>query len=100
MSERSEAMTELRAGEGRCPACAKPRADLSAPCPHCGAPPLGAGELAAAGAANRRDSAGPGMQVRAADLEPYVGLRYVAKLFRFMALILVLVLIFEIVAGL
>ncbi|MGH3928074.1 MAG: hypothetical protein ACRDTT_35295, partial [Pseudonocardiaceae bacterium] len=40
------------------------------------------------------------MQVRAADLEPYVGLRYVAKLFRLMALILVLLLIAEVVAGL
>ena len=40
------------------------------------------------------------MQVRAADLEPYVGLRYVAKLFRLMALILVLLLIAEVVTGL
>jgi hypothetical protein len=40
------------------------------------------------------------MQVRAADLEPYVGLRYVAKLFRLMALILVLLLVAEVVTGL
>jgi hypothetical protein len=40
------------------------------------------------------------MQVRAADLEPYVGLRYVSKLFRLMALILVLLLVAEVVTGL
>lgn len=40
------------------------------------------------------------MQVRETDLEPYVGLRYVSKLFRLMALILALLLIAEIVTGL
>ena len=38
--------------------------------------------------------------VRATDLEPYVGLRYLSKLFRLIAIILLLLLIAEIVTGL
>lgn len=38
-------------------------------------------------------------EVRADDLEPYTGLRYLSKLFRFMAIILVLLLIAEVVTG-
>jgi len=38
--------------------------------------------------------------VRASDIEPYVGLRYLSKLFRFMAIILVLLLVAEMVTGL
>lgn len=38
-------------------------------------------------------------EVRASDIEPYTGLRYLSKLFRFMAIILVLLLIAEIVTG-
>ena len=38
--------------------------------------------------------------VRETDLEPYVGLRYLSKLFRLMAVILLLLLIAEVVAGL
>jgi hypothetical protein len=49
---------------------------------------------------HRRDAPEAIMQVRAADMEPYVGLRYVAKLFRLMALILVLLLVAEVVTGL
>lgn len=40
------------------------------------------------------------MEVRASDIEPYIGLRYLSKLFRFMAIILVLLLIAEVVTGL
>lgn len=40
------------------------------------------------------------MQVRESDLEPYVGLRYLSKLFRLMALILALLLVAEVIAGL
>lgn len=40
------------------------------------------------------------MQVRAADLQPYVGLRYLAKLFRLLALILVVLMVAESIAGL
>jgi hypothetical protein len=38
--------------------------------------------------------------VRATDLEPYVGLRYLSKLFRLIAIILLLLLVAEIVTGL
>jgi len=37
--------------------------------------------------------------VRATDIEPYIGLRYLSKLFRFMAIILVLLLLAEVVTG-
>lgn len=38
--------------------------------------------------------------VRATDIEPYTGLRYLSKLFRFMAIILLLLLVAEIATGL
>lgn len=38
-------------------------------------------------------------EVRAGDIEPYTGLRYLSKLFRFMAVILVMLLIAEIATG-
>ena len=37
--------------------------------------------------------------IRATDLEPYVGLKYLSKLFRFMAVILILLLLTEAVTG-
>ena len=37
--------------------------------------------------------------IRATDIEPYTGLRYLSKLFRFMAIILLLLLVAEIVTG-
>lgn len=46
------------------------------------------------------EEAGLLKEVRASDIEPYTGLRYVSKLFRFMAIILALLLIAEIVTGL
>jgi hypothetical protein len=42
----------------------------------------------------------PALPVRTADLEPYTGLRYLSKLFRLIALILLLMLVAEVVAGL
>ena len=39
------------------------------------------------------------MQVRTADMEPYTGLRYLSKLFRVIALILVLMLVAEVITG-
>lgn len=49
----------------------------------------------------KRDHPGdPTMQVRADDLEPYVGLRYLSKLFKLMAIILLLLLVAEIITGL
>lgn len=38
-------------------------------------------------------------EVRATDIEPYTGLRYLSKLFRFMAIIMLLLLVAEIVTG-
>ena len=38
--------------------------------------------------------------LRASDIEPYTGLRYLSKLFRFMAVVLLLVLVAEIATGL
>jgi len=39
-------------------------------------------------------------EVRGSDIEPYTGLRYLSKLFRFMAIILVVLLIAEVATGL
>ena len=105
MSERNEGRDMIAAGEGRCPNCGKERPDLATPCPHCGAAPLGpmepgrtSAEQAAADA--RRGMWDAVMQVRASDIEPYVGLRYLSKLFRLMAVILIVLLIAEVVTGL
>jgi hypothetical protein len=38
-------------------------------------------------------------EVRASDIEPYTGLRYLSKLFRFMGVILVLLLVAEVATG-
>jgi hypothetical protein len=38
--------------------------------------------------------------LRSSDIEPYTGLRYLSKLFRFMAIVLVLVLVAEVATGL
>jgi hypothetical protein len=48
----------------------------------------------------RRRSPESAMHVRAADLQPYVGLRYLGKLFRLLALILVVLMVAESIAGL
>ncbi len=48
----------------------------------------------------RRPAASPRMQVRAADLEPYVGLKYLSRLFKLMAVVLILLLVSEIITGL
>ena len=47
----------------------------------------------------RRHASAPLSQVRASDLEPYVGLKYLSKLFRLMAVILLLLLVAEVVTG-
>ena len=64
----------------------------------------------ASGVAERRADADPrehdaptesaALHVRTADIEPYTGLRYLSKLFRVMALIMVLMLVAEVVTGL
>jgi hypothetical protein len=47
----------------------------------------------------RRPSVQAATQVRASDIEPYIGLRYLSKLFRLMAVILLLLLVAEVVTG-
>ncbi|MDF2771551.1 MAG: hypothetical protein K0S86_1045 [Geminicoccaceae bacterium] len=49
--------------------------------------------------AARRHDAEALMHVRSSDIEPYIGLRYLSKLFRFMAIILVLLLVAEVITG-
>ena len=48
----------------------------------------------------RRARLDPLMQVRAADIEPYTGLGYLSKLFRLIAIFLVLLLLLEVGTGL
>jgi hypothetical protein len=92
---------EAAVDAGLCPVCQSPRPDLSKPCPHCGSPAIdGAEPPPAAGAPVGRRSMPEGLfTVRASDIEPYIGLRYLAKLFRLMAIILVLVLVAEVIIG-
>lgn len=48
----------------------------------------------------RRPTPDARMQVRAADLEPYIGLKYLSRLFKLMAVILILLLVSEVITGL
>ncbi len=48
----------------------------------------------------RRPASSPRMQVRAADLEPYIGLKYLSRLFKLMAIVLILLLVSEVITGL
>ncbi len=50
--------------------------------------------------AGRRAGTDPLMNVRAADLEPYTGLGYLSKLFRLIAVFLLLLLVLEVSTGL
>jgi hypothetical protein len=64
-------------------------------------PAVGDGERAAPGAEGRRGGGNdPLFQVRTSDVEPYTGLGYLSKLFRFIAVILLILLGAEIVTGL
>ena len=99
MSELEEARELQAAAGGTCPNCGTARPDLSTPCPECGDPPLGPAAVAPEGGA-RRTGVEALMQVRNSDVEPYTGLRYLSKLFRMIAIILVLLLIAEVVTGL
>jgi hypothetical protein len=72
-----------------CPECGAQRTDPSRTCPACGAPPLRkAGDKRAAEE-----------EVRNEDLEPYVTLRYIARLFKILAVLMVIMLIGEVVSG-
>jgi hypothetical protein len=63
---------------------------MSRVCDACGAPP-GGSELRAAD---------PLEGVRAADIEPYIALRYIARLFKILAVLILLMLVGEVVLGL
>jgi hypothetical protein len=72
-----------------CPECQSPRPDPSTTCPTCGAPPIREGD-------QRHNE----NEVRTQDLEPYVTLRYIARLFKVLAVLMVIMLVGEIIAGL
>jgi len=75
--------------EFQCPECHSRRTDPSVVCPTCGAPPMREGDKRALDE-----------EVRSQDLEPYITLRYIARLFKVLAALMVVMLIGEIVAGL
>ena len=72
--------------EVNCPECQSPRSDTSVVCTTCGAPPVREGDQR-----NRED------EVRSQDLEPYVTLRYIARLFKVLAVLMAILLIGEII---
>ena len=72
--------------EIQCPECQSRRTDPSIVCPTCGAPPVREG-----------DKRATEEEVRSADLEPYITLVYIARLFKVLAVLMVVMLIFEIV---
>ena len=72
-----------------CPECGAARPDSSRVCPACGAPPVRADDK------RDRDN-----EVRSEDLEPYVALRYIARLFKVLAVLLLIILLGEVVTGL
>jgi hypothetical protein len=79
---------EVAVKEVNCPECGTERNDPSRVCPACGAPPLDH---------RQRDPEGT---VRTTDLEPYVGLRYVARLFKVLAILMIIMLVGEVILGL
>lgn len=74
--------------ETLCPECGTKRENLLDVCPACGAPPLRPGAL----------TRGP-EEIRTADLEPYVALRYIARLFKVLAVLMGVMLVGEVVIG-
>ena len=76
--------------EQLCPDCGTPRPDFTRVCPACGAPPE----------TEQRTPTEGSEGVRAADLEPYITLRYIARLFKVLAVLILLMLVGEIVTGL
>src|SRR5215207_5247959 len=72
-----------------CPDCGSPRPDFTKVCPACGAPPE---------SEHRQGETQEG--VRAADLEPYITLRYIARLFKVLAALILIMLVGEVVTGL
>lgn len=75
--------------EFSCPECGLKRTDRSVVCPTCGAPPIREGD-------KRQQEE----EVRTHDLEPYVTLRYIARLFKVLAVLMLIMLAGEVVTGL
>ncbi|HYK02352.1 MAG TPA: hypothetical protein VE974_11390 [Thermoanaerobaculia bacterium] len=75
--------------EIHCPECQSRRTDPSVVCPTCGAPPVREG-----------DKRATEEEVRSQDLEPYITLRYIARLFKVLAVLMVVMMIGEVIAGL
>lgn len=71
-----------------CPECGAARPDPSRVCPACGAPPMRDDEH------RTREN-----EVRTEDLEPYVALRYIARLFKVLAVLMLIMLIGEVITG-
>lgn len=74
------------ATEISCPECQSRRPDASVVCPTCGAPPVREGDKRAVEE-----------EVRSQDLEPYITLRYIALLFKVLAVVMAILLIGEII---
>jgi len=72
----------------RCPECGSERDDWTQVCHACGAPP---GE-------HRLDA--PAEGIRTTDIEPYIALRYIARLFKILAGLILLMLAGEVLLGL
>jgi len=75
--------------ETSCPECQSRRTNPAVVCPTCGAPPVKEGEQRAVEE-----------EVRAQDLEPYITLRYIARLFKVLAVLMAIMLIGEIILSL
>ena len=75
--------------ESYCPECGNKRDDFDTVCPACGAPP-----------GPRREPGAESDGIRTTDLEPYVTLRYIARLFKVLAVLMGLMMIGEVVTGL
>lgn len=72
----------------QCPECGTPRRDFDRACEMCGAPP-----------SNDHREMKDG-DLRSSDIEPYITLRYIARLFKILAALMVVMLIGEVVTGL
>lgn len=72
----------------KCPDCGKVRARASDDCPACGAKTV-----------DPNDKRGHEEEVRNEDLEPYVTLRYIARLFKVLALLMIVMFIGEVITG-
>lgn len=81
-------MAEPAVAPIKCPECGAVRSEPSRVCPACGAPPLRGDEK------RTIDN-----EVRTEDLEPYVTLRYIARLFKVLALLMIVMYAGELITG-